>query len=102
MIKHNKASPPQKLLSGLRIWLGAIFGWKPASEGNVLARPYQTDTISCSVCAVNTIAHNVFGDELWEQHDAAVRRVSWILKFYQYRHLNFSTEPVSVFSFHQS
>ena len=102
MVKQNKGYPLREVLSGLQKWLDVAFGWKLANEGNVLARPYQTDTVSCPVCAMNTITHNIFGDELWEQCDAAVHRVSWILKFYEYKHLEFSAEPVSVFNPHQS
>lgn len=101
MIKPNKASPPQEVLSGLRRWLGVSFGWKPANEGNILARPHQTNTVSCAVCAVNTIAHNIFGDGLWKQRDAAVHQVSWILKFYNHKCLDFSAESASVFSCHR-
>lgn len=98
MVKQNKGYLLRNVSGGLRKWLEVAFGWKLVNEGNILTRPYQTDTVSCSVCAMNTIAHNVFGDKLWEQHDAAVYRVSWILKFYEHKRLDFSAEPVSVLS----
>lgn len=99
MIDQENTSPPRQILNGLGRWLEATLGWKPANEGNILARPHQTDTISCSVCALNTIAHNVFGDKLWHQNTASVHRVTWLLEFDKYKHLHTSVEPVSVFEF---
>ncbi|KAF9780748.1 hypothetical protein BJ322DRAFT_1011530 [Thelephora terrestris] len=99
MVVHRNVPPPQEALNGLGQWLEATLGWKPANEGNILERPHQTDTVSCSVCTLNTIAHNIFGDPLWEQRNAAVHRVSWLLEFEKYERLDVPVEPVSVSRF---
>lgn len=99
MIAQENATPPQQVLNGLGKWLEAAFGWKPVNEGNILSRSYQTDTVSCAVCALNTITHNVFGDKLWEQRNALVHRVSWLLMFDEHERLHTSGEPVGVFEF---
>lgn len=98
MVKKENTPPPRQVLVGLRKWLEAAFGWKPASEGNILPRPHQTDTISCSICTLSTIAHNVFGDSLWEQPNASLHRILWLLKFNECGCLGDSAEPVRLYA----
>ena len=99
MIVRENVPPPQQVLNGLGRWLEAALGWKPANEGNVLARPCQTDTVSCAICALNTITHNVFGDQLWQQNNASVHRISWLLEFNKYDRLHPSVKSVGGFEF---
>lgn len=96
MVKQGDVPPPPEVLTGLKRWLTAAFGWGPISEGNVLVRPHQTDSVSCSICSLNTIAHNVFGDKIWKQCDAPVLQASWLLKFAHYKRLKDPNKPVGV------
>lgn len=99
MNKLENIPPPSRVWTGLGRWLEATLDWRLANEGNILARPYQTDTVSCAVCTLNTITHNVFGDKLWQQSDASVHRLSWLVEFNKYKYLRTSIEPVSPFWF---
>lgn len=80
MVTSSVAPPPEAVLKGLRKWFDQRFGQKLMNMGNTLERPHQTDTYSCSICAMSTIAHGVFGDPLWQQHSASTHRLSWLLK----------------------
>ena len=80
MVVSGVAPPPGEVLKGLRRWLDEQFGWKVINLGNVLKRPHQTDTHSCSICAISTISHGVFGDPLWRQPNASTHRIHWLLK----------------------
>jgi hypothetical protein len=95
MILREDTPPPQQVLNGVGRWLEVTFGWKPANEGNILARPHQSDTVNCAICALNTIAHNIFRDQLWQQHSASIHRVSWLLEFDKHKRLYPFVEPVS-------
>ena len=87
------------MLNGLGKWLEEVFDWKPVNEGNILARSRQMDTISCAVCVLNTIAHNIFGDQLWEQSNASGHRVSWLPTFDKHMRLCAPGEAVSLPNF---
>jgi len=94
MVVSEATPPPDEVLKGLRKWFDKRFGWKVMNVGNVLERPRQTDTYSCSICAMSTIAHGIFGDPLWQQPDASTHRICWLLKLCEYEELHTSGEPV--------
>jgi hypothetical protein len=94
MVISGATPPPDEVLKGLRKWLDKRFGWKVMNLGNVLERPHQTDTYSCSICTMSTIAHGIFGDPLWQQRNASVHRIHWLLKLGKYEGLYTSQEPV--------
>ena len=95
MAVSDSAPPPDNILEGLRKWFKKQFGEKLMNMGNVLKRPRQTDTYSCSICAMSTIAHGVFGDPLWQQRDAPTHRINWLLKLSQHEESHVSVGPVS-------
>ncbi|KAI0825548.1 hypothetical protein BC629DRAFT_1586451 [Irpex lacteus] len=50
------------VLKNLSIWLVNEFGTEFKVLGNILPCGRQQDAVSCGVCAVNALAHNLFGD----------------------------------------
>lgn len=88
------APPFDKMLKGLRKWITEQFGWKLMNLGNILSRPLQTDTYSCSICALSTIAHGIFGDPLWTQRNASAHRLNWFLELTRDIESNASGKPV--------
>ena len=94
MVVSEATPPPDEVLKGLRKWFDKRFGWKVMNVGNILERPRQTDTYSCSICAMSTIAHGIFGDPLWQQPNASTHRIRWLLKLCEYEELHTSGEPV--------
>lgn len=68
-------------MNHLEGWLNARFGGGFQNRGDSLKHGEQRDTYSCLICAANTIAHAVFGDELWNSKRRGVDRVYWFLKF---------------------
>lgn len=94
MVISGVAPSPDEVLKGLRKWLDNQFGWKVMNLGNVLKRPRQTDTYSCSVCAMSTITHGIFGDPLWQQPNASIHRIHWLLELKKYEELYTRREPV--------
>jgi hypothetical protein len=96
MVASTLVTPPGKVLKGLQKWCNEWFGWKLTNMGNTLERPHQTDTHSCSICAMSTIAHGIFGDPLWQQRSASMHRVAWLLELNKHEELHISVGPVSV------
>lgn len=84
MVASGTTPPPSEALKGLRKWFDNQFGRKLMNMGNILKRPHQTDTHSCAICAMSTIAHGVLGDPLWIQRDASVHRIRWLLELDEY------------------
>lgn len=95
MVASDIAPPPDEVLKGLRKWFSEQFGQKLMNTGNTLRRPHQTDTYSCSICAMSTIAHGVFGDPLWRQSNASTHRINWLLEISKRDGLRASLRPVS-------
>ncbi|TFK81466.1 hypothetical protein K466DRAFT_656140 [Polyporus arcularius HHB13444] len=55
-----------RIVKGLTAWLKAALSGRPfEAVGPVLTCGYQQDVISCGICAINTIAHHVLGDQLF-------------------------------------
>ena len=102
MVMSGVAPPPDEVLKGLRKWFNERFGWKLMNMGNTLKRPHQTDTYSCSICAMSTIAHGVFGDTLWQQHNASTHRIGWLLEIRKHNEFDDPVEPVSVLNSRES
>lgn len=80
MAVSDSTPPPDDILKGLRKWFKKQFGQKLMNMGNILKRPHQTDTYSCAICAMSTIAHGILGDPLWRQRDAPMHRINWFLE----------------------
>ena len=100
MVMSGVAPLPDAVLMGLRKWFNERFGWKLMNMGNTLRRPHQTDTTSCSICAMSTITHGIFGDPLWQQCDASTHRINWLLELSKHEELDISVGPVSKFNWY--
>jgi len=78
MSKSNRPSQSAtKLLRALQEWLRKAFGSTFRDEGNVLAHGFQEDGVSCGVCTINTIAHNIFGDLIFTPKTRRSLRISY-------------------------
>lgn len=95
MVISGAAPFPSEVLKGLQKWCDKRFGWKLMNMGNTLERPHQTDTNSCSICAMSTIAHGIFGDPLWQQCNASAHRINWLLELSEHEESHVSAGPVS-------
>lgn len=95
MATPGTARPPAEALKGLRRWFQEQFGWKLLDVGNTLERPFQPDSYSCAICAMNTISHGIFNDPLWTSREASVHRIRWLLKLNEHEGLAVTKEPVS-------
>jgi hypothetical protein len=71
---------PSKFLCNLQRWLQDGVGIKCTNNGDCLRHGVQNDWFSCGVVLPNTIAHNVFGDQIWIPRRAVLDRVNWFLK----------------------
>ncbi|KAF9481696.1 hypothetical protein BDN70DRAFT_991713 [Pholiota conissans] len=80
--ENGKSSgAPTKFIDCLQLWIKSAFGKKFRSAGNTLEHAIQTDSYSCGVIAVNTIAHAIFNTPLWEQKKAVNSRLAWFIRF---------------------
>ncbi|KAF5391500.1 hypothetical protein D9757_002470 [Collybiopsis confluens] len=89
-------SAPTGFLLELRKWFKHAFGRDVSIGGDKLQHARQDDTYSCGVCAVNTIAHAVFGDELWLPQMKVFHRVQWFLSIREHKGLAKNPEPLKV------
>ncbi|KAJ7200399.1 hypothetical protein GGX14DRAFT_572153 [Mycena pura] len=74
---------PQEFSNALLLWLRLQLGVEFSISDN-LPRAAQTDGTSCGIIAVNTIAHNVFGDSLWVEASANVMRMNAFCDLVEY------------------
>lgn len=58
----------EAVLNAVSKWLLAEFGYQFVCAGNSLPIGRQQDAYSCGVCAINSLAHILFGDPLFT-HD---------------------------------
>ena len=68
---------PTRALQALQKWLQIEFGHKFTEHGNNLCHGHQEDATSCGIVTVNTIAHAVFGDDLWSPKNCQFHQVRW-------------------------
>ena len=68
-------------MCNLQWWLCDRIGLKCTNRGDCLRHGIQNDWFSCGVILSNTIAHNVFNDDIWIPRNAVLDRVNWFLKF---------------------
>jgi hypothetical protein len=68
-------------MRNLQRWLRDGVGIKCTNRGDYLRHGVQNDWFSCGVILPNTIAHNVFDDNIWIPRNAVLDRVNWFLKF---------------------
>ncbi|KAH7905193.1 hypothetical protein BJ138DRAFT_1130617 [Hygrophoropsis aurantiaca] len=59
------SSKPTNMIRATQNWLKSEFGSPFRDEGDTLTHGVQTDSFSCGICVVNTLAHNLFGDQLF-------------------------------------
>ncbi|KAF8228718.1 hypothetical protein L208DRAFT_1403197 [Tricholoma matsutake] len=57
--------PPTEIIRKVQWWLEGCFNSPFKNLGNVLPHGHQHDGVSCSMCAINMIAHDALGDPLW-------------------------------------
>ncbi|TFY61742.1 hypothetical protein EVJ58_g4317 [Rhodofomes roseus] len=71
------STAPQKAIKALQKWLQREFGRKFTDRGNTLLHGQQKDTSSCGICTINTIAHALFGDDLFTHKTRQKLRVEY-------------------------
>jgi hypothetical protein len=64
-------------MKAVKRWLQSQFNGTWVNKGNSLSIGTQYDGNSCAICAINAIAHAIFGDQLWEQKMAGIARAEW-------------------------
>jgi hypothetical protein len=67
----------KELMAAVKRWLESQFDGEWTNKGRSLPIGCQLDSYSCAICAINAIAHAVFGDQLWEQKRASCERATW-------------------------
>jgi hypothetical protein len=70
---------PAGLEKRLKAWLGLFAPQIEFSALQVLPCAHQTDGYSCGIIAVNTLKHNLFGDELWDESHREFLRIAEFL-----------------------
>jgi hypothetical protein len=70
-------SKPTKMIGKVEWRLTKRFGSHFREDNDTLAHGKQDDFHSCGIVSANTIAHNVFGDPLWNASNKTLERVSW-------------------------
>lgn len=60
------------------------FNRDPFLIGDALEHGEQDNGFDCGICCNNTVAHDVFGDELWIPRLVSQSRVRWFLKLLEY------------------
>jgi hypothetical protein len=65
---------PEDFFEGLQSWIGDYHGAEFPVTDDLPCAP-QTDGFNCPIIAVNTIAHNEFGDQLWTKKRAKAMRM---------------------------
>ena len=64
-------------MKSLQRWLVARFKGPFRDCKDSLEHGVQQDGFSCLICSSNTIAHAVFGDELWHMDRASLEKANW-------------------------
>lgn len=70
---------PKTALKKIQWWLKARFGREFTKLENSLEHGRQDDYTSCGILASNTVAHDVFGDEIWTCEKKFLERVKWFV-----------------------
>jgi hypothetical protein len=65
---------PEDFFEGLQSWISDYHGAEFPVTDDLPCAP-QTDGFNCPIIAVNTIAHNEFGDQLWTKKRAKAMRM---------------------------
>lgn len=58
-------------------WVKAVFKIVLKLERNDLPCGRQNDSYSCGVCAINAIAHHLFGDQLFTPKESRLLRIRY-------------------------
>ncbi|KAI0329285.1 hypothetical protein GY45DRAFT_1253214 [Cubamyces sp. BRFM 1775] len=69
--------PAKTLVKAIRAWSHAELSIELRDRGNTLTHGLQTDSSSCGLCTINTLAHNIFEDPLYRQKDSASIRMEY-------------------------
>ncbi|KAJ6587364.1 hypothetical protein B0H10DRAFT_2234035 [Mycena sp. CBHHK59/15] len=76
----GKTAPPTHLIKSTKRWLKSKFAADFTYEGDSMDHGEQRDTTSCGIVAPNTIAVDIFSDEIWEQEHAAGARANCFIR----------------------
>ncbi|KAJ7433925.1 hypothetical protein B0H11DRAFT_1758325 [Mycena galericulata] len=77
LIFQRRSRPPSELITGTKRWAKSQFGGKDFTyQGDSMDHGEQRDTSSCGIITPNTIAADIFCDEIWEQEHAAGARAN--------------------------
>ncbi|KAJ7101505.1 hypothetical protein B0H15DRAFT_769608 [Mycena belliarum] len=76
----GKSPPPLSFIKELKRWGKKQFGKDFIYQGDSLEHGDQKDATSCGVLCRNTVAANVFGEEVWEQRHAAGARAACFIR----------------------
>ena len=71
--------PPKIAMKKIQWWLKARFGKEFKDLGDSLEHGLQDDYTSCGILTSNTVAHDVFGDEIWTCENKFLERVKWFV-----------------------
>lgn len=83
------------MIVGLQTWIATHFTSFTSSFSEDLKCAQQSDNFSCSIIAVNTIKHNVFGDALWCSRNGNDHHVEEFLAIMEYYAINALVSHVS-------
>ncbi|KAH7912046.1 hypothetical protein BJ138DRAFT_1112718 [Hygrophoropsis aurantiaca] len=95
----QNGSKPIKMIQATQSWLKGEFGAPFREDQDSLKHGIQEDSFSCGICVVNTIAHNLFGDELFRHSRRYAMRISLFTQLAQSQ-LDTASESTE-FSHHQ-
>ncbi|KAJ7915715.1 hypothetical protein B0H13DRAFT_2324107 [Mycena leptocephala] len=68
---------PQEIINKTLWWLKGRFNKHFKCMGDTLPCGCQNDAISCGVIAVNTMSHNILGDDVWTLSRKLQDRINW-------------------------
>lgn len=72
-------SPPKVAMKVIRSWTKKTFGVEYKNKGDALVHGNQNNYTDCGILAANTVAHDIFGDELWVPGNQTLERLRWFL-----------------------
>ncbi|KAF8164694.1 hypothetical protein B0H34DRAFT_670722 [Crassisporium funariophilum] len=78
-LTHKGITPPKECMKKVMWWLKERIGKQFKDVGDELEHGEQNDFTDCGIVAVNTAAHEVFGDELWTDATKSRHCVQWFL-----------------------
>lgn len=69
--------PPKILIRDIQKWLRVRFDGPFRDLGSTLTNEKQKDSVSCIPYSANVLAHEIFGDTVWEPATRGIDRMRW-------------------------